>query len=99
MSIFILPSDMVLLSIEVLIALAIGAGIGAAHYFFLWRNVEMLVSGGSFTRALLLHLGRFLATSAALYLMARFGALPLSAALLGIIGARRMMVRRIGTSQ
>ncbi len=89
-------SNLPLLIAEVFIALAVGAGIGTAHYFFLWRNVETLVSGGSVARALLLHLGRFLVTGAALYLVAHFGALPLSAALLGIIAARHMMVRRFG---
>ncbi len=99
MNIFILPSNTPLLIAELAVALAIGAGIGAAHYFLLWRNVEMLVSGRSLRRAMALQIARLLATGAALYLVAEFGALPLGAALLGIVIARIIVVRRIGGAQ
>jgi len=83
---------------ELLIGLAAGIAIGAAHYFLLWRNVERLTSNGSISHALALHLGRFLVTGAALYFVAHLGALPLAAALLGIIAARIIIGRRIGAA-
>ena len=99
MTIFAPLSNPPLLIAELSIALAVGAGIGAVHYFLLWRNVQMLVSGGSMGRVLLLHMGRFLATGAALYVIARCGALPLGVAALGILGARIVMGRQIGGGQ
>jgi hypothetical protein len=84
--------------IALLIGLTAGVAIGAAHYFLLWRNVERLTSDGSVSQALAPHLGRFLVTGAALYFVARLGALPLAAALLGIIGARIVIGRRIGAA-
>lgn len=93
-----LPNTPLLIA-ELSIALALGAGIGAANYFLLWRNVQMLVSGGSMGRVLFLHMGRFLATGAALYGVARCGALPLAVAALGIMGARIIMSRQIGGAQ
>ncbi|MGB8276865.1 MAG: ATP synthase subunit I [Methylovirgula sp.] len=95
-AIFILSPGGYLLLAEIAAALALGAAIGAAHYLLLWRSVELLVSGGSAWRAAALHIARFLMTGAALYFVARFGALPLAAALLGIMSARIVIGRRIG---
>lgn len=99
MTIFVPLSNLPALVAELSIALAVGAGIGAAHYFLLWRNVQILLSGGSMGRALLLHLGRFLATGAALFVIVRGGALPLGVAALGIMSSRIVMGRRIGGGQ
>ena len=93
------PSSMPLLIVEIMSGIAIGAGIGATHYYLLWRNVEMLVSSQSLKRAMALQIIRLFLTGAALYLIARFGALPLVAAALGLVGARVVVVRRIGAGE
>lgn len=91
-----LPSSIPLLILEVVAGFAVGAGIGATHYYLLWRNVEMLMSSQSLKRAMALQIIRLFLTGAAFYLIARFGALPLVAAALGLVGARMLVVRRIG---
>ncbi len=93
---FVVSSGGYVLLAEIAVALGLGAAIGAGHYLLLWRTVDLLVSGGSAWRAAALHIMRFLMTGAGLYFVARFGALPLAAALLGVMSARIVIGRRIG---
>jgi len=73
-----------------------GAGVGLLHFGLLQKNIEILVACGSMVQAVALHAIRFIGTGATLYFAARFGALPLLAAAMGILPARWLALRHVG---
>jgi F1F0 ATPase subunit 2 len=75
--------------------LAAGSAVGAFHFLMLRRSAGMLAAGSSLPAALALHLVRFPVTAGALVLVAHHGALPLLAAMLGILAARTAVVRAL----
>ena len=78
------------------VALALVAGGAGGWLFFasLRRTVDLWLSGGAATRALALHLGRFVVLGAVLAGAALAGALPLLAATAGVLLARALVLRR-----
>jgi F1F0 ATPase subunit 2 len=68
--------------------LAAGGLVGAFHFLTLHRSVRMLAAGASLLLALALHLVRFAITVGALTVIARHGALPLLASMLGLLASR-----------
>jgi hypothetical protein len=73
-------------------ALALGAAAGWAHFRMLRLAVECFVAGRGWRRAVVLSLGRFCAAGLMFWTAAQFGALPLLAAFLGFLVARRLAV-------
>jgi hypothetical protein len=75
--------------------LAMGGLIGTFHFLTLRRSARMLAMGSSLSAGLVLHLIRFPITASALIVIARYGALPLLAATLGILAARTAVLRLV----
>ncbi len=73
--------------------LAMGGLVGAFHFLTLRRSVRMLAMGSSLSAGLALHLIRFPIIAGALVFVARYGAPPLLAAMLGILAARAAVLR------
>jgi hypothetical protein len=73
--------------------LAMGGLVGTFHFLTLRRSARMLVMGSSLSAGLVLHLIRFPITAIALIVIAPYGALPLLAAMLGILAARTALLR------
>jgi N-ATPase, AtpR subunit len=73
--------------------LAIGGLVGAFHFLTLRRSARMLATGSSLSVGLVLHLIRFPVIAGVLVLVAQYGALPLLAAMLGILAARSAVLR------
>jgi F1F0 ATPase subunit 2 len=76
-----------------MIALAAGAVVGAAHLASLWWSVVLLRDGRSILGYSVQAL-RFVVLALALALIARQGALPLIAAAAGVLAARALMMGR-----
>jgi hypothetical protein len=72
---------------------ATGGLVGTFHFLTLRRSARMLAMGSSLSAGLVLHLIRFPIIAGALIVIARYGALPLLAATLGILGARTAALR------
>jgi F1F0 ATPase subunit 2 len=87
-------NDALALFLESGACLAIGGLVGAFHFLTLRRSVRMLATGSSLSAGLVLHLIRFPIIAGALVFIARYGALPLLAAMLGIRAARTAALRR-----
>jgi F1F0 ATPase subunit 2 len=79
--------------VALMIGLAAGAILGAAHLASLWWSVVLLRDGrpvlGVVAQAL-----RFVGLAAALAVIARHGAAPLIAAAVGVLAARALLLRR-----
>jgi hypothetical protein len=73
--------------------LALGGVIGTLHFLTLRTSARLLAAGPSLAAGLALHLIRFPVTAGALILIVRHGALPLIAAMLGILAARTAVLR------
>jgi hypothetical protein len=73
--------------------LTMGGLVGAFHFLTLRRSARMLATGSSLSAGLVLHLIRFPITVGALIVIARYGALPLVAATLGILASRTAVLR------
>jgi hypothetical protein len=73
--------------------LAIGALVGAFHFLTLRRSAWMVATGSSLCAGLVLHLIRFPIIAGVLVFIARYGALPLLAAMLGLLAARAAVLR------
>jgi F1F0 ATPase subunit 2 len=71
-----------------------GAMIGAMHFTFLRWNAQLFISSGPVWHAVALQLARMMVTSAALLGCAYAGALPLVAALAGLLLARQFTLRK-----
>ena len=76
-----------------MIALAAGAVLGAAHLASLWWSVVLLRDGRSILGYSVQAL-RFVVLALALALIARQGTLPLIAATAGVLAARALMMGR-----
>lgn len=81
---------------QALLFSGIGALLGGAHFAGLRWNARRFLAGGMPWRALLLQLARMGITATALLACARIGALPLLAALAGLLLARRIALRKVG---
>jgi F1F0 ATPase subunit 2 len=73
--------------------LTMGALVGAFHFLTLRRSAQMLAAASSLSAGLALHLIRFPVITGALVFIVRHGALPLLAAMLGILVARTAVLR------
>jgi F1F0 ATPase subunit 2 len=73
--------------------LAMGALVGTFHFVTLRRSARMLATGSSLSAGLALHLIRFPIIAGTLVFSARYGALPLLAAMFGILAARTAVLR------
>ncbi len=75
--------------------LAAGVSIGVVYFLSLRWNVELLATGRSPLRAILLQLARFTGMAGILAVIAlKFGALPLLVSFLGVVVSRTIVVRR-----
>ncbi|CAN2536023.1 hypothetical+protein [Methylocapsa aurea] len=79
------------------LALGAGAGFGAGLAYFraLRWNVDLFERGVT-PKAILLLITRFAALAAALAALAKIGALALLSGALGLLAARRIVLRRLG---
>jgi F1F0 ATPase subunit 2 len=86
------------LPIPLLVALYLIAGlaVGALYFGALWWNVRRLLGEGGALAILALTLGRLALVAAALTAASFQGAAPLLAAALGVLAARRIVVRAFG---
>jgi hypothetical protein len=73
--------------------LAMGGLVGTFHFLTLRRSVRMLATGSALSAGLVLHMIRFPIIAGALIVIARYGALPLLAATIGILAARAAVLR------
>lgn len=81
---------------EALLFVGVGALIGGVHFAALRWNVQLFLADGSTWRAVGLQLLRMVLTAGALFGCACVGALPLLAALAGLLLVRRLALRRVG---
>ncbi|ATQ66544.1 MULTISPECIES: N-ATPase subunit AtpR [Methylosinus] len=79
------------------LALGAGAGFaaGLAYFWALRWNVDLFEQGVT-PKAVLLLIARFAALAAALAALAKIGALALLCGALGLLAARRIVLRRLG---
>ena len=80
---------------EIAVAFAIGVATGTAYHLLLWRSVQILAGNGSPAKVAVGQVARLLTAAVAFTVAARYGALPLLAALLGFSIVRMEAVRRI----
>jgi F1F0 ATPase subunit 2 len=80
-----------------LAGLAVGVLLGLAHFGSLWWNAQLFLSGGAF-RAFGVQLIRFGILLAVLAGLAKLGALPLLSGALGLLLARGLLIRRLGSA-
>ena len=73
--------------------LPLGGLLGFLHFGSLWWNTRLFVSG-SFLRAFAIQLTRFGLLLAALFILAKMGALALLFGGLGLLATRRLQLRR-----
>lgn len=78
----------------VFLALLCGIGIGVAYFYALRVTADVIVAGGSPLRALGLTFGRLALMATGLYVAALNGALPLLAALSGVLIAKAISLRQ-----
>jgi F1F0 ATPase subunit 2 len=83
------------LLLHALLGLAAGMALGLAHFASLAWNTRLYVKGGA-ARALTVQLLRLALLALAFAWLARSGALPLLAGALGLLLARRLVLRRLG---
>lgn len=76
----------------------LGLALGLAHFHGLRRDTRAYLARGVRLGAVAAHAARLLATVVALVLIARSGAIPLLAALLGFLAARFLAVAQVGRS-
>lgn len=74
----------------------LGALLGAGYFAALRFSVERYLGGRSTGQAVALHVGRLLLAGAGFALIARAGAAPLLAALVGFMIARSLAIRAHG---
>jgi F1F0 ATPase subunit 2 len=79
--------------VALMVGLAGGAILGAAHLASLWWSV-ILLRGGRPILGVAVQALRFVALALALALIARHGAAPLLAAAVGVLAARALLLRR-----
>ena len=72
-----------------------GLGLGLLYFQGLWWNIRQFTAGGRARTLLLLAIGRFLVLGTLLLLMSLAGALPLLAAMLGVLAARAAALHRL----
>lgn len=77
------------------LGLAVGAAVGALHFGALGLAVRCF-AGGRALRAATLQAARFALVAAALLGLVQLGAGPLLTGLLGLLGARQVLLRRMG---
>jgi F1-F0 ATPase (N-ATPase) AtpR subunit len=75
-----------------------GLALGLAYFAVLRRTAELLGTGGSRLRPLLLTLARIAVAALAFFFAARLGAAPLLAAFIGFLAARALALRRVRRS-
>ncbi len=73
---------------------ALGLALGLAHFHGLRRDTRRYLARRVFAVPVPLHLGRILATTAALVFLARSGGVALVSALAGFLAARFVVVAR-----
>jgi hypothetical protein len=73
--------------------LTAGGLLGAFHFLSLRGSARMLATSSALSAALTLHLVRFAITAGALIVIARYGALPLLAATLGLVAVRTAVLQ------
>ena len=78
-----------------LLCLAAGFALGWVYFRGLWWNVCQFAGGGRALSFLFLAIGRFLILAGALLLLSCAGALPLLAAVLGVLGGRFVTLRHV----
>lgn len=71
----------------------LGFGLGITYFFVLRHNAGAEVEGALGSRTLLLRAVRLLATGAAFWWLAQYGALPALLALLGFLAAQQPLLR------
>ncbi len=79
------------------IGFAAGFAVGLVHFGSLWWNAQMFARGGRLAIAFALQIGRFALLVAVCIGLARLGALPLLSGALGLLLARGILLRRLGT--
>jgi F1F0 ATPase subunit 2 len=82
--------------IAIAVSFAAGLLAGAFHYLTLWWNVRLFTAGGSALKAVAIQLARLALIATVLIVVTRFGALPLLAAMLGLLASRAVALRRVG---
>jgi len=80
---------------ELALGLTVGLLLGFIHFGSLWWTVQ-LFAGGNAARALAAQLLRFALLGAALFALAKLGAVALLASALGLLLARALLLRRFG---
>ena len=76
------------------LALMGGIAMGTGYFYALRKTADLIVGGGSTLRAMGLTLGRLALMGTGLYVAALNGALPLLAALLGVLIAKAICLRQ-----
>lgn len=79
---------------EAVAGLAVGVMVGLLFFGALWLNVGFLLHGDA-VKAVALHLARFAALIAILYLAARIGPMALLTTALGFLVGRSIVLRRM----
>jgi hypothetical protein len=83
---------------EVLAFAGIGALVGGLHFTTLRWNTRLFLTAGNAWRAVAMQLARMAVTASALFACALAGAIPLTAALAGMLLARRVVSRKGGVA-
>jgi F1F0 ATPase subunit 2 len=79
------------------LGLLVGIVAGFAHFGSLWWNTRIFAQSGSMLAAFAIQFARFGLLVAVFVLLSRFGALPLLAGALGLLIARQVLLKRLGT--
>lgn len=78
------------------VGLGVGLAAGFAYFATLWWNTRLYLAGGRVALAVVLQMGRFAILLVAMAVLAALGALPLLMGAVGLLGARTLIVRRLG---
>jgi len=83
------------LAANVAVGLIAGLFAGLFHFASLWWNTRLLLTGGA-AKAVVMQLARFAMTVAVLMALAKLGAPALLGGAVGVLCARRPLLRRFG---
>jgi F1F0 ATPase subunit 2 len=86
------------LAVDLPAGLAVGTLLGLVHFGSLWWNVRLLTTGSAVC-ALAVQLLRFAILAGVLFGLAMLGAAALLAGTLGLLLARALLLRRLGTTR
>lgn len=92
------PAILQTIAVQAVVGFTVGVLAGLGYFLALWWNVGLFTRGGAL-EAIVVQIARFAALAAVFFALAKFGAFALLSGALGLLFARRLLLRRLGDAQ